>query len=419
MLMYVFFLCSAFILDSTLYSVDIERGVIDEIEFPDAIIDYVADDFMYIFTNDCLYKIDPGRALIVDWTPLPLRFNYVLLRKDEIILISTDEIIVLDRKNLAFKSGIGIERGDHRPIIKDQSLIGLPGQHTIFLLSDFCTRNTMRAVDLSSGRTTARVTVKSIKDVIYDHQDSSFIALEQGQNLTILDHQMKIQRRVNLSFETLSLVNQEKSLCIFSDHGIFHLTKKGELIDFQPLPGLRNVCNTTLLTDEGIFWFDSLTFRISEWLQNHNHINRLQADAGSGRIIGMDIHDEMYLVEHSPGYVSKLTHHRRDLVQSLPASPRADSLWYLQLGAFSDPSNAGQMYEEFRNKRIPVFVDTADLYRIKFGGFTGKPMALDLQEKMDLNGWLVFEPRIYRDTSEIFYIGVERYVINKGIVGKE
>jgi len=419
MLIHIALLFSAFVLDSTIYSVDIERGVVDEIEFSEAIIDYVADDFIYAVTRNYLYKIDPGRAVIIDKTPLPLRFNYILLRRYEIILISTDEIIVLDRKNLAFKSGIGIDPGDHKPIVKNQTLVGLPGPPTIILMSEAGTHNTIRSVDIGSGRTTARVTVNPIKDAVYDHQNSNFIMLEQGQTMLVLNPQMKIQHRVNLGFDARRLANRNEALYVSSDDCVFLLTKKGRLIDFQPLTAMRDIGASIILTDDGVFWLDSLTFRISGWLQNNDHMTQLYADASSDRIIGIDIHDQMHLIEKSPGRALKLANYRRDLAQKLPASPRVDSLWFLQLAAFSDPSNAGQMYEEFREKQIPVFIDTTDLYRIKFGGFTDKTVALDLQEKMELDGWFVFEPRKYGDNSEVFYVGVEKFVIDKGIVGKE
>jgi hypothetical protein len=413
------FLYSAFLVDSTLYSLDIEHETVDAINFPRPIIDYVAADFTYIVTDDCLYKIDPTSARIIDRTPLPLRFNYVLLRNTEIILISTDEIIALDRTNLAFKSGIGIERGDHRPIIKDQTFISIRGQPSIFLLSDAGARSTVRAINIESGKTIARTMVKRMKDIIYDPRGMIFIGLEVEQDLAILDLSMKMQKRIHLNFEAKALASWNEDLCIVSDQGIFLMTREGELIDCQPLPRVRNVCGSTLLTDDAIFWLDSLTFRVGGWLQNQNNIAQLLQDASSGYLIGINIHGEMYLIENSPGRVSKLRYHRRELAQILPSSPRADSLWYLQLGAFSNPTYAMQMHEEFRDKRIPVFVDTADLYRIKFGGFTDKPAALDILEAMKLDGWLVFEPRKYSHISEIFYVGVEKFVINEGVVGKE
>ncbi len=413
------FLYSVFVVDSTLYSLDIEHKIVGEINFPRPIIDYVTADFTYIITDDCLYKIDPAGARIIDRTPLPLRFNYALLRDKEIILISTDEIIALDRTNLTFKSGIGIERGDHRPIIKDQTFIGIRGQPSIFLLSDAGTRNTVRRVDLESGKTVARATVKRMKDIIYDPGGLSFIGLEIGQDLAIFDLSMKMQKRKHLNFEAKALASRNGDLCIVSDQGIFLMTREAELIDFQPLPRVRSVCGSTLLTDDAIFWLDSLTFRVGGWLQNRYNITQLLPDASSDYPVGVNTHGEMYLIEISQGRVSKLRNYRQELTQILPSSPRTDSLWYLQLGAFSDPANAMQLYEEFRDQRIPVFVDTADLYRIKFGGFTDKPIALDILEAMKLDGWLVFEPKRYSDKSEIFYVGVEKFVINEGIVGKE
>lgn len=412
-------LFSAFVVDSTLYHVDIEHETVDEINFPETIIDYVTADFTYIVTPDCLYKIDPARAQIIDRTPLPLRFNHVLLREAEIILISTDEIIMLDRANLAFKSGIGIERGDHRPLVHNQTFAGIHGNASIILLSDDGLRSTLRMVDLESGRTIARLTVDQIIDVVYYPQDRMFIALEEEGNLVIFDHLLKMRKRLPLHFKAIVLARWNDDLYVVSDHGVFFMTKDGTLIDFQPLPSVRSICGPAIVTDDTIFWLDALTFRVYGWLQNVDRITRLLQDAGSDRLVGIAPDGEMYLIENTPGRAPRLRNYRRELAQVASSTPRADSLWYVQLAAFSDPANALLMYEEFRNDGIPVFVDTADLYRIKFGGFTDKPAALDIVEAMNLDGWLVFQPRKYRDESAVFYVGVEKFIVNKGIVGKE
>jgi len=410
---------SVFVVDSTIYHVDIEHEIVDEINFPESIIDYVTADFTYIVTPDCLYKIDPARAQIIDRTPLPLRFNHVLLRGAEVILISTDEIIVLDRTNLAFKSGIGIERGDHRPLIQNQTFAGIHGHAGIILLSDDGLHSTLRKVDLESGRTIARLTLGHIKSVAHHPQDGIFIGLEEGGNLVIFDLLLSVQNRIRLHFNAIFLARRDEDLYIVSDHGVFLMTKDGTLIDFQPLPGVRNTCASAVVTDEAIFWLDALTFRVCGWLRNSNRIIQLLRDAGSDRIIGIDPGGGMYAIENTPARATRLRNYRRVLAQVVTSSPRADSLWYVQLGAFSDQANALLMYEEFRSSGIPVFVDTADLYRIKFGGFTDKPAALDVVEAMKLDGWLVFQPIKYRDESAIFYVGVEKFIINEGIVRKE
>lgn len=412
-------LFSVFVVDSTLYHVDIEHETVDEINFPETITDYVTADFTYVVTPKCLYKIDPARVQIIDRTPLPLRFNHILLRGAEIILLSTDEIIVLDRTNLAFKSGIGIERGDHRPLIQNQTFAGIDGHAGIILLSDDGLRSTLSKVDLESGRTIARLTLNNIKDIVYHPQDRMFIGLEEGSNLVIFDLLMNMRNRLHLHFKAIVLARRNEDLYIVSDHGVFLMTKDGTLIDFQPLPGVRSICGSAIVTDAAIFWLDALTFRVCGWRQNSDRITQLLHDTGSDRLIGIDPDGGMYLIENTPGRSRKLRNYRRELAHVVTSSPRADSLWYLQLGAFSDPANALLLYEEFRNNGIPVFIDTADLYRIKFGGFTDKPAALDIVEAMKLDGWFVFQPRKYRDESAIFYVGVEKFIINEGIVGKE
>ncbi len=412
-------LFSVFVVDSTLYHVDIEHETVDEINFPETIIDYATADFTYIVTPECLYKIDPARAQIIDRTPLPLRFNHILLREAEIILVSTDEIIVLDRTNLAFKSGIGIERGDHRPLLHNQTFAGIQGSASIILLSDDGLRSTLRKINLESGRTIARLTLDHIIDVVYYPQDRIFIALEEGGNVVIFDHLMNMRNRLHLHFKAIILARRDNDLYIVSDHGVFLMTKDGILIDFQPLPGVRSISGSTIVTDDAIFWLDALTFRVCGRLQNSDRITRLLHDAGSECLIGIATDGGMYLIENTPVRAPRLRNYIRELAQVVPSSPRADSLWYVQLGAFSDQANALLMYEEFRSNGIPVFVDTADLYRIKFGGFTDKPAAIDIVETMKLDGWLVFQPRKYSDESVIFYVGVEKFIINKGIVRKE
>ena len=412
-------LVSVFIVDSTLYRVDIEHGTVDEINFSAPIIDYAASDFTYIMTPDCLYKIDPARSQIIDRAPLPLRFNHILLRGAEIILISTDEIILLDRVNLAFKSGIGVERGDHKPLIKDQTFAGTHSNHGIILLSDDGLRSTLRKIDLASGRTIARLTLSHMKDVVYQPQDMTFVGLEAGRGLVFFDPLMNLHKRLRLDFEANLLAGRDENFFIISEQGIFLMTGEGRLIDFQPLPNLRCICGSATLAGEAICWFDPITFRVSGWQQNSERITRLLRDDGSDHTIGIGPDGSMYLIDDTPGRVSRLRNYRRELAHALPSSPRADSLWYLQLGAFSNPTNALLMYEEMRNNRVPVFIDTSDLYRIKFGGFTDKPIALDIVEAMNLDGWLVFEQRKHRKESAIFHVGVEKFIIKEGVVGKE
>jgi hypothetical protein len=413
------FLYTAFFVDSTLYTVDPECATIGEIAFQKPIIDYVADDFLYLNTDDYLYKIDPARTQIIDKTPLPLRFNHILLQQQEIVLISTDEIIVLDRGNLAFKSGIGIERGDHRPIVKIQRVNARYSGRNIYLISDAGAHSTLRILDLGSGKTIKRTTVQRMTDFIYDPRDMNFIGLETNKDLSIYDLTMKRLKRLHLDFEVQNLVGRAEGFSVVSEQGIFFYTKSGEMIDFQPIPKLQDVCGSVILTEHAICWLDTLTLRVDGWLMNHQKIVRLFLDSESKEVVGLTPSGKPYLIRNTPGSMISLARQRKELTPAMPVSIRYDSLWYLQLGAFTNPTNALLMYGELRKTGLPVMIDTADLYRVKFGGFTDKPTALYFLEKTQLDGWLVFEHRTHDETTEVFYIGTEEFVVDKGVVRKE
>jgi hypothetical protein len=59
------------------------------------------------------------------------------------------------------------------------------------------------------------------------------------------------------------------------------------------------------------------------------------------------------------------------------------------------------------------------LYRIKLGGFNDKTIAIDLIEKMHLEGWLVHERKLSIAKPEEFYVNSERFSIVDGVVRKE
>ncbi len=410
---------SAYVVESTLFTFDKVHDIVGEIALPESVIDCVVDDFVFVATADYLYKIDREGRQIVDKVPLPLRFNHILLLYHDIALISTDEIIILDRTNLSFKSGIGIERGDHRPVVSNQKCLGAGAQHKIYLVSDASTQSTLRIVDLESGKTIRKLRVERIRQSEFDPQQMAFICLEAGQWLSIYDLSLRRQKRIHLTFEPDILIAENNCFSAVTAQGIFFLTKSGEMVDFQPVQSLLHISGTVMLTKDAIFWMDTLTMRIIGMQHNNYGITALFRDSDANHVIGMDGQGRTYLIQNSPGSLLPLTRQRRILIPALPLAAGVDSLWYLQLSAFSEPANALHAYEEFRRKGVPVIVDSADLYRIRFGGFTDKLTALDLLEKMELNGWLVFQKKLRSGSGEVFSVGNEDFVIENGVVRKE
>jgi hypothetical protein len=410
---------SAYVVESTLFTFDETNDIVGEITLPEPVIDCVVDDFLFLATNDYLYKIDREGKQIVDQVPLPLRFNYILLLYHDIALVSTDEIIILDRSNLSFKSGIGIEPGDHRPVVRNQKCLGASAEYKIYLVSDASTHSTLRIIDLESGKTIKKLRVERIRQSTFDAQDMTFICLEAGQWLSQYDLSMRRKKRIHLTFEPDTLIAGNDCFSAIAAQGIFFLRKSGEMIDFQPVQSLLDISGTVMLTKDAIVWLDTLTMRVIGMRHNNYGITALFRDSYANHVMGMDGQGRTYLVQNTPGSLLPLTRQRRTLIPALPLAAGADSLWYLQLGAFSEPANALHTYEEFRRKGIPVIVDSTDLYRIRFGGFADKLAALDLVEKMELNGWFVFEKKLRSGSREVFSVGSEDFVIEDGVVRKE
>ena len=410
---------SAFFIDSMLYMPDIDRSLVAAISFHTPIVDYVADDFLYLATDDYLYKIDPVRPRIVDRTPLPLRFNYLAIQEKDIILVSSDEIIILDRENLGFKSGIGIETGDHQPIIKDQSIIAHSGERYLYLLNDAGTKSTVRILDLQSGKLVKKATMERMRYFVYDRDTKTLVGLDTKNNLSIFDLTLKKKRRINLGFEAQTFAVRPEGFSIYSDQGIFLVSKTGKIIDFQPIPAQFDHSGSVVLTTNAIARLDTTTCRINAWLDNNLGISRLLHGAGSAHEIGTDPQNNLYLLQTDPLGMVPLKKHYRQLEQAVASLTKADSLWYLQIGAFSSRVNAFRMYDEMRANGVPVIIDSTNLYRIKFGGFNDKPIALDLIDKMLLEGWLVYERKLSVAKTEVFYVNSERFSIVDGVVRKE
>jgi hypothetical protein len=412
-------LLSIFFLDSTMYVPDIDHASVVAMNFRAPIVDYIAMDFLYIATDDYMYKIDPAAWSIIDKTPLPLRFNYLAAGEGEIMLISSNEIIVLDRQNLGFRSGIGIEVGDHQPVIKNQSIIGGAEGRRLYLLSDEGTKSTLKIIDRRSGKMISKATMDRAKCVAFDDYTRTLVALDKKNNLTAFDLTLKKQRKFRLAFDVQTFTVRPEGFSMHSEEGVFLVNRTGKTIDFQPTPGQLDHSGSVMLTRNEIVSLDTNVLRTNVSIENNLGISRLLPGTGSTYRIGTDRRKNLYLIQTDPLTISSLNIHHRQLEHAVVSQVSVDSLWYLQIAAFANLSNAFGMYDEMRAKGVPVIVDSARLYRVKFGGFSDKLMALDLVDRMQMEGWLVYEPRLPDAKPEVFYVNSERFSIIDGVVRKE
>jgi hypothetical protein len=417
--LFALILCRVIVLDSSFLTLDVANTHITEVELGEQIIDHVYDDHLFVSTAKNLYKIALSGTVLIDKTPLPMRFNHLMLKDDEIILIATDEVIVLDRNNLAFRSGVGLERGDHRPIVKNQSFAILPTKDYIYLASDAGEQSFIRIIDLHSGRLVRKVRTDRVKSFDYDAKSRSFIALDVKNNILTFDLYMNRKHKIQPQVTARAVAMHPDGFLVRCDQGILLITAGGAVIDFQPIPYTLNQAGFLVLSQEAIIGFDNTALRPNGWLMNQQNIVQIYPCANSDYDLAVDPQDNIYLVRQEPLHITPLARNKVQLRRVATSRVVSDSCWYLQLAAFSDPVNAQHAYEELLRKGLPAFIDSADLYRIKFGGFPDKFTGIQIAEKMDLSGWFVYEHRSVRKQFGAFSAGTERYIIQEGIIKKE
>ncbi len=415
----IFALDPAFFMDSTLFLPEAGRAVVRAVDLHAPIIDCIEADLLYVATDDYLYKIDKEHVTMIDRTPLPLRFNYLALHKADVVLVSSDEIVVLDRDNLSFRSGIGIERGDHQPVVKDQSRIGDPGARHLYLQSDEGSRTVLKVIDLTQGRVVRRATIERGRQTIYDGITKTLAVLDTKNDISIFDLTLKRRKRIDLSIQALTFSLHRDGFSVVSNEGTFLVSRNGAMIDCQPIPQRLAQAENIYLTKSAIVTLDTVTFRPNAWLENKYGVCTLLSANGSGREIGADAEGLLYRIALDESAVTPIEKRRWRPEQAVAQPVSPDSLWYVQLGAFTDRTNALHMYEDMRRSGVPVLLDSTDLYRVRFGGFPDKSMALDLIERMHLEGWLIHGRKMPNPRIESFAVDSERYTIVDGVVRKE
>jgi hypothetical protein len=387
-----------------------------------SIIDYSIDDYLYVLTARYLYKIDPDYLSLRDRIPLPQRFNYIATNIDDIILITSGEIILLDKKNLAFKTGIGIEYGDYRPMLSRNNTIARGHSNILNLFIDAEGKTIIKIFDLTTGRLLKKRTLSRLVAYRYYADDNLIVTFDIENKITLYDLLLNKQSKFILKTPGNEFERYENGYLIYSAEAISFVTRHGKLIDFQPIP-IENqevVERFLFLTEHGIVLLDSLTLRpkvIFKGAVEFARLFRVQSD-DYNYALALDQNGSFHLLNlNTMVMISMIEAEDRIPEKTAGLSTAAsDSLWYFQVGAFSNNDNARQMYEEIRQRNIPVCIDSTDLYRVKFGGFQNKFKAIDIVEKANLDGWFVFQNKIEQINDVEFSIGIEKYMLKNGII---
>ncbi len=424
---YLFFLVMTYhplVVDSLIFTVDIEKMVAAEQTVSGNIIDYCTDDFLYVLTGHALYKIDCAFLTIEDNIPLPQRFNYLIVDNDDIILTTTNEIVVIDKHNFAFKRGIGIEYSDYQPITILHRASSEKMYSVICLLVDSGKKSILKLLDLNSGRLRKKIRVDKIVSFYYDQGASRLITLNVNNRITTYDMYLKEKSSFELPLDGTWFSKFQHGYIVHSPQGIFLVSQSGKVIDFQAgsFDATSRGDELILLGEVGISFLDPLTLRPKGFLRYNHGITKVLAiqSLHAKHAIVVDAHYHLYAIDIATMGIQSVREKKtiaKETALRVPA--RTDSLWYFQLGAFAKYENAVEMYTDFRYNSIPVLIDSVDLYRVIFGGFRDKMNAIEIIDKLDLVGWFLFHKKIEQPETIQFSVDTENYILEDGIIKKE
>lgn len=405
--------------DSTLYAADPNQRKVISIQWPEEIIDQVYDHDVYLLTQRFLWRLDPATLTVLDRALLPQRFNYLTTREQEIVLIAAEEVITMDKRTLGFKSGIGIERGDNRPLIPPRELAAAGRANLLYLASDAGTGSIIRVFNINDGRLVMKKSLPRILDFNYDARRACLQILDAEGRLSDYGLDLKKIRGINLPATSISFIPQDAGFILFRPEAVVLVNRQGAVLDFQPLPLRRTQSQSWFSYDAGIGQLDFSVVRVRQLYSLPEPVTRFHA---ANQVLGLALTaggKSIRLDPDTAGLELSSPISSPPLITNVFLPESADSLWYLQLGAFSAQDNAGRVLSEYRAAGLPVSLDSADLYRVQLGAFVDKNLGLKLAQELNLNGWFVLRPRLSLSDTGSFIVRGEAYEIKNGIIQSE
>ncbi|GAH41121.1 unnamed protein product [marine sediment metagenome] len=266
-----------------------------------------------------------------------------------------------------------------------------------------------------------KVSVNRILCYEYNPEKTTVATFDIKNRLTVYDIYLNKKRVIDLKFDCKWFSKHENGYIVYSECGIFFVNKYGNLIDFQAIAIKQNKSSEKfiLLTENSIVYLDSLTLRPKRIFQHDKKIMGLFQTDHPNYTVVIDTNYNFYFIDINGMTMNPIVEREAVIEEVIPRVVSTDSLWYLQVGAFVSYDNAVDMYNRIRQNNIPVFIDSTNLYRIKFGGFQDKISAMEIAKKNDLNGWFVFQKKIEQKGFLKFYLGLEKYSLENGIIKKE
>ena len=409
------------IIDSTIWQVSLNDFIVREKTVSEIVTDYYVDDFLYVLTPRTLYKLDVNDLTIYDRIPLPQRFNYMTTSSTHIALITSDEIILINKSNLAYTAGIGIERGDNRPLRVPEHF-RRPSHDVLYLISDSGSKSKLKMLNVQTGEVSHRLTLDKVVYYECDCLTQTMKVLDASNTITTLDASLRKKESLTTDVSAYWFTQRDNGYLLSNEEGFFSIDAKGRITDFLPasIAHVQSTDKLVALSRQGVLICDPLTLRPQQFIQLDRQLIRLareRADETKYAIV-VDALQTFYAIELQTGHVAMLKKEKEKIpiaVQYVEHTD-TDSLWYFQTGAFATAENAQHNYNVLRQTGLPVYIDTSELYRVKLGGFLTKVDAVTIIESAHLSGWFVFQERIHRTERSEFYVGTATYVFEDGII---
>jgi hypothetical protein len=404
--------------DSALYRIDLTGMVSQRVAMGEEVIDLVADDYLYVLTRRFLWRLDPVSYRIVDRMLLPERFNYLAVRENDLILIATEEVFTVDKKNLSFKSGIGIEPGDYQPVIDPRSIPASKRSSWLYLKADLGDKSVLKIFNLSNGRLVKKITVPRCVACEYVSLEQALFVLDIAGKLTRYGLDLKKQSEIKLPCTGDGFTTRKNGFIIYNRQGVFNVTRNGRLVDFQPLPSHTLRSNSFFNCPEGIAQVDLFALRVRHLYPSLAELGRL-AEPENG--FGLALMKGGAILFLDPDTSGTMAVAENPVLPETAAMPAAgpDSLWYFQVGAFNRRESAYKLYEDYRQRSLPVCIDSQALYRVKFGGFSDKSVGFDVIQGLDLSGWFVYQPKIEFSAAPEFGVSGRFFEWRDGVVRRK
>jgi len=409
------------IIDSTIWQANLTDFSVCERTLSEMVIDYYIDDFLYVLTPRMLYKLDCDDLSILDRIPLPQRFNYMTTISTNIALITSDEIILINKRNLGYAAGIGIERADNRPLAAPEHFRP-PSRDVLYLISDSGSKSTLIMLNVQTGEVSRRLALDKIVYCECDCLTQTISILDASHRITILDAFLNKKKTLTSDVRAHWFTARENGYLLGNDQGFFSIDGNGRVIDFLPtsIVHVRSTDKLVVINKQGVLICDPLTLRPQQYFEFDRYLIRLaveRADETKYAVV-VDTSQTFYAIELQTAHIDTLTKKKETVPITIPFADRmdTDSLWYFQIGAFVTAENAQNSYNALRLRGLPVYIDTSELYRVKLGGFSSKAEAINLIESANLNGWFVFQEKIRQSERAEFHVGTATYMFEDGII---